>query len=190
MSQIMNPDPDLMRIFDFTPADLEANRLGKMSERQTKYLKGESDADRYAVNCAIWVGLIIAGIVVFAFIVSPQSLTGGQPDSGGNTRWIFIILMLAFLLIRYRSNQRANAIALDSKRVGSVEDKITFYVQDWPEKRRPTYHLSLDGKSFQIEKGCYDGLAKFIKLHDKYLMFRVYFAPEINRILSMEIIPQ
>jgi hypothetical protein len=185
-----NPDPDLMRIFDFTAADLEANRAGKMSERQTKYLKQESDANGFIVGCAIWIGLIIVGIVIFASIVFPQGLTGGKSDILGTVSWIPLVLILAFVFMRYRSNQRAHTTAIDSQRAGYVEDNITFYVRDWPERRYPIYHISLDGKRFQIERDCYEAFAKFVNLRGKYLMFRLYFAPENNRILSMEIIPQ
>jgi hypothetical protein len=41
-----NPDPDLMRIFDFTAADLEANRAGKISSNQIQRLLSVAKSQR------------------------------------------------------------------------------------------------------------------------------------------------
>ncbi len=35
---LTNPDPELMRIFNFTAADLEANRAGHITEQQSQHL--------------------------------------------------------------------------------------------------------------------------------------------------------
>jgi hypothetical protein len=61
-----NPDPDLMRIFDFTAADLEANRAGKMSEHQYQRLQDIAENERFAgQGLAIILALLLFGLICY-----------------------------------------------------------------------------------------------------------------------------
>lgn len=177
-----------MRIFDFTAADLEANRAKTISERQAKTLKQESVADRIAVRFAIFVGLIIAGIVGFGIIVFPQGVTGGKTSPEGSVSWIAIALILVFLFLRYRSNQRSTHSDLERGRAGMVEGIATW--QRVIKQKNYIYQITVDGKTFRVEKQTFRAFEAFMELKNKSSLFRIYFAPEISRILSMEIIPQ
>lgn len=182
MPQIVNPDPDLMRIFDFTAADLEANRAGRLSERQTKYIKRESDVSGVLVGCMIQMGIIGIGILAFAALANPI-----------HREMILLVFPIgAGILILYlnnRDNQHSSERTLEAQHVGKVEGSLSLYKEVVFNSRSPIGQMSVDGKKFQIDD-IYQEFQTFLRLKGRHIMFRVYFAPEINRILSMEITPQ
>lgn len=178
-----NPDPDLMRIFDFTAADLEANRTGKMSDRQIKFLREESDADHIAIGCAVRVGLLITGLIAFYYLLQPQQIALSMEAF---PQIVIMTVVLAWIYWRYRSNQRANQVDLERCHAGNVEGVATWHRR--LRSKRYIYQLTVDGKVFSIQKQAYDAFETFMHLKNKYMVFRIYFAPETVRILSLEIV--
>lgn len=178
-----NPDSDLMRIFDFTAEDLEANRAGKLSERQAKYLKSEGDADRYAVGCAVRVGFLVVTLIGVAVLLQPQKL---NLDVSSLLQIIGIVVVLAVLYRRFQTNQGAIQSDLERMRAGYVAGIATW--QHVVKQKAHIYKITVDGKAFRVERTTYNSFEKFMCLRSKYMVFRIYFAPEISKILSVEIV--
>ena len=178
----MTAIPELMRIFDFTADDLEANRAGRLSERQAKTIKNESNADRLAVGCAINVGLLVVGLVGFFYLLHPQQLA----SENSLPPIIAIGIALLVLYLRYRSGQRYAQLDIEQRHAGKVVGTATWHMVI--KQKIYIYQITVDGKVFRVEKRTYQAFETFMNLKNKFAIFRIYFAPETARILSIEII--
>jgi len=92
MSPTSNLDPDMMRIFNFTPTDLEANRVGKLSERQIERLSNRQKHGQWLAGS----GCIVAAIFVFLAFGSGLSTS---MKNGSTT----IMIILGVMALRYVS---------------------------------------------------------------------------------------
>lgn len=66
---------DLMKFWNFDDADLGANRLGQLTEKQKTYLTGEHKSQR---NVFFGVGGVVAAMIAIGFCCLPVLLIGGR----------------------------------------------------------------------------------------------------------------
>ena len=65
------PESKIMEFWKFDEADLGANRLGQLTEKQKKYLVGEHKSQR-----GVFIG--VGGVVAFLFLCLPVLLIGSR----------------------------------------------------------------------------------------------------------------
>ena len=104
---------NLMQAFDFTEHDLERNKLGVLSERQTKRFKRRHTRDRI-LALVLMVGVLIGAWFALDPYVTARSSAAGPSDRliGGIVLLIFAFILLLGIFGRAKMNiQRAEGIA-------------------------------------------------------------------------------
>ncbi|MBA3875179.1 MAG: hypothetical protein H0X30_39140 [Anaerolineae bacterium] len=177
----INPDHDLMRIFHFNAADIETNRAGRLSDSQVERLsKRNKSAQRLAsIGCA---GLLIVAVLVIALDISDSTQE--------NLLIAFGILLIGGLPIVYiylgvmdrQTDLRKDKIKSNVSELRVFESKgdggqITYVLWAWP------IHLN-------ISESVYLDIRGYLTLHPQNTQFRLYYAPESNELLSIEVVDQ
>jgi hypothetical protein len=167
-----------MRIFDFTEDDLEANRAGRISERQIIRLTKENEN---TVGCSIVVilGFAIFGAIAFFAKLSPQT---GRDSNPNTVLLIFgagaiMVLLIAFLAYTKTQSDINNRI------VTSIEGEIKLRMI--PMKTGFMYLIQIGGKEFVISDYAYSVLNSDYQSDLEYMPFRLYFASDSRKILSV-----
>lgn len=167
-------NPDLMRIFDFTVADLEANRAGHMSERQMMNLS-------YIVKRRR-LELILLGIVFPILFLAVYFERFLQTLSQGIEVWeIALVFWVIIWLI---------AGFVSSKRFASdIKSGIVYSVQGtmkrW-EGHGSSGTLEIANEWLEIDGRQNTFLKGYLRQIAKGTQFRIYYAPKTEKILSME----
>lgn len=192
------------KFWNFDNADLSANRLGQLSEKQKTYLTGEHKSQR---NVFFGVGGAASAIIVIAFCILPVLLIGGRvilpmvlsgdfsdiqeivpfADAGGIGIVAVISVLVTIVAIMGIYFARANKKAdLSVKR---VEGKVNYSwgtkrVRNPGNKARPyddvrVLHLSLGEKKFEVHKD----LQEIIKEGENWI---VYYTSYPFKFLSAE----
>jgi len=77
-------DLDLMRFFEFDNADLAANRMGKLSDKQAREIN-TSNQKAYRSGFGYIVFLVLLGAFISFLLLqdspSPRTIAGGNPGS-------------------------------------------------------------------------------------------------------------
>lgn len=192
------------KFWNFDNADLDANRLGQLSEKQKTYLTGEHKSQR---NVFFGVGGAASAIIVIAFCILPVLLIGGRvilpmvlsgdfsdiqelvpfATAGGIGIVAVISVLVTIVAIMGIYFARANKKAdLSVKR---VEGKVNYSwgtkrVRNPGNKARPyddvrVLHLSLGEKKFEVHKD----LQEIIKEGENWI---VYYTSYPFKFLSTE----
>lgn len=171
-----NPDSDLMRIFDFTAADLEANCAGKLSERQVKRLHRMITNEIRFLSIPIGALLVIAWFIVIKIMSVVPSYYDKLP--------IIIVAMgvlPTFLSIYYLGYKKIKFIwDIQNGNVNALQGTVKI----WTVKN-DSYLAVLDRRlnlGFNLE---YTSRAYLQKL-PKEMAFRVYFVPNSKMVVAME----
>lgn len=193
-------DLELSEYWNFDDADLEANRLGQLTEKQKKFLLGEHKSQR-----GVFLGVGGAAAVLFCCLPAlmiglrvalPMLLNGGTSDlqemlplaAMGGFAIIFIgmaVFIVGTVVAIYlmRANKKAD---ISVKR---VEGKVTY---TWGTKRVRTpgssvrgyedvrvLHLNLSDKKFEVK----EQLQELIKENEEWT---IYYTSEPFKFLSAE----
>ncbi len=176
MSQTVNPDPDLMRIFDFTPVDLESNRVGKLTERQIKKLSAKVKKERLS-NV---IGVLVICIVMLIIIISNYS---SQIELHKMEGWG--LLALFFLVMVLLGNYVSGSSLTSDVRSGTVRS-AQGTVKRWNDHGRGT--LKIGGEWLDLDHEENNSLKIYLQKIPKGTKFRVNYVHKSNRVMSMEII--
>lgn len=176
----INPDPDLMRIFNFTADDLEANRAGKLSERQIERLAERRNRDRRIAGIGCLVVIIIA-LWMIQMVLSPSA-----PENSGSTILIFLIiggLIVGYIYLGAMDRQTD----LNRRKVESDVNEINVWESrgKWGER---DYDISIYPLSYRISKSFYMDVQAYLRQKGTKNRFRVYYAPESKELLSIEVV--
>lgn len=171
-----NPDSDLMRIFDFTAADLEANRAGKLTERQAKRL-------RHLINNEIrFLSIPVGALLVIAWFIVIKIISVVPPNYDKLPIIIVAMGVLpTFLSIYYLGYKKIRFIR--DIQNGDI-DALQGTIKIWTVKN-DSYLAVLDRRlnlDFNLE---YTSRARLQKL-PKETIFRVYFVPNSKMVVAME----
>ncbi|MBA3875180.1 MAG: hypothetical protein H0X30_39145 [Anaerolineae bacterium] len=168
-----NPNPDLMRIFDFTAADLEANRAGRMSEREMQRLQNISAKQR-SIELLAAVSLPV-GMCVFLLFVHP---------SYGICLFLLFPLPIALamlFLIFIKHKKLMSDIA--TQKVEYLEGEVKYW------SGRAFYgYMKINGREFEIDPATNLELSDFMEHQAKQLSLRLYFSPTSKKVVSAEIL--
>lgn len=186
---IMTATHELMRIFDFTAADLEANREGKISDQQTQMLVSQTRRDRWHIIIASFIVPIVLIVILIVGVpqIEPENQSLGRIVSIGAALFILVFMALGV-------GDRESDI--QGRKIDSVEGVMQIGIDYWLEGRGGypkigkyyTLHIALHGN--RIRKSIYLQLEQYQREHESNQQFRAYYALHSRKILSVEIIPQ
>lgn len=168
---------DLMRVFDCTEDDLEANRAGHLTERQAKRLTATMNKGLLLTAIPMFGLLIICWFIAFNLItVAPSrynkililALFGLLPT-------LFWICYFAYEKYRLQSDVK----------IGKTET-IEGNVRSW-ETRSFTY-VKVAEKYLNLGAFVNSDLEIYLRDKPKQIQFRVYFVPKSKRVVAMELI--
>lgn len=169
-----NPNPDLMRIFDFTADDLEANRAGKMSERQIKRLSGKRATGQWLT------GLGCATALVFVLPIIVSGLSHSMKDSTASLSVILFVVAIPVIYV-YLGVMDRNA---DIRR-----NHVTMYLgslllSEFSGKFRSTYWIFTSSFNMQISNSSYD----YLSCLRRNTRFRLYYLQNSAEVISIEVV--
>jgi hypothetical protein len=149
----MTPTSDLMRIFDFTVDDLEANRAGRMSEQQLERLESKRAH-------AQWIGGI--GCLASVIFVIPFFASGLSYSMKNGATSFFIILFIVALPVIYLY------LGVMDREADIRSNRVTLYsgylrLSEQHGKYGPTYWISLI--DIPISASIYNQLRDYLGAH-------------------------
>ena len=173
-----NPDPDLMRIFDFTAADLEANRAGRMSERQIERLSNRKKQGQWLAG-----GGCIA-VLVFALLILGNRLSSSMKD--GTTTILTLLAVMALPVVYF-------TLGVMDRSADLTRDKPKVYSgQVWTSEQHgkfgSTYWIWTAELNIQISSTAYMLFDNYLYIRGKDTFFQLYYAPNSNEVLSLEVV--
>lgn len=190
----MSPsDPELMRIFDFTADDLEANRDGRISERQRDQLITNIYKDKLIIK-RLLIGLF--AFLAFFFVAIPFNTFTSRLSQ---TLLLGLIFTIAFLLISgfiYLGVLDKNTDLLKGK-VAVEFGRAYLYLDAFGRHYPLEYKKSVLGfYSYFIRVGSVgfplsyrvgvEFEAHYLKLEND-ISYRFYYLPDSTKLLSVEV---
>jgi len=176
---LTNPDPELMRIFDFTAADLEANRAGQITKHQIdnqyKLLKGHNTI--FLVGAiAIPVGFLLMLTLTGAF--NSSSLITNRTDY-----WMVAVLsttaLLIFIMVKNNKNMASDVhIGVACCESGVIRRRTG----------RGEGYLKIAKRNLTLYDSQDFGLKEYLEKIPQETLFHVYYIPKSKRVIAMEII--
>jgi hypothetical protein len=174
------PDTELMRIFDFTAYDLDANRRGSLSERQIEGLK-----ELLAIEVRVYaiIGIIVLIMVWFFFREMMQPIEKyGAVQGIANATVILVVGSVGVYLIILPLAVIQKRKAISARRVRHVDGKVEYKTVT---TKTTHYFIRVSHKTFDIDFDTFLELQKHI-LPDT--VYRFYFAPWRRNVLAAEMI--
>lgn len=171
MAKVKRYDDVLKTAFYFDQHDLEANRVGKLTDWQLNRLK--ADLRRATAALAI---LLFGALVVFGGGASIYT-SGGQPSGLLTAAFVMLVVVGILALYYWFRNQRASA-DLREQKVSVVEGRVELRAVSSGESST-AYSVRIGEVQFPLKKQ--EFLA--FKNGDPY---RVYYAPNSKKLLSAE----
>jgi len=172
----------LKQLYDFTEADLEANRQGDLTPRQRLVLRGKQKGNQIgaAVLFLLFLGMTLLGIYQLAmYFMNP---IGSLP-----TLWALLAVFGAILtlVIPLASRRESNTLESDLK-TGRVEQMAGM---GWREKRvvrtrnggKQTYYYVRVGQ-FNMGMVTEDVYEAYLSEH----YYRLYYLPRSRRVVAVE----
>ena len=184
----MNPaDPRMMQGFGFDEADLAANRAGRISERQLHQLARE----RADLNKKMWGclgGLLVpSGILILIALMTNGRVPNPSPVIGGSVGLGSFVLVVAIMVAGVAAfiiftGRRASRDWKEG-RAEAIEGIVKL---DVVNTKTDHYIAKINGKTFNISKLDYDALNEQRKTDGAEAVYRVYYAPGNQKLLSIE----
>ena len=181
------PNPDLMRIFDFTAADLETNRAGRLSERQTEMLIAQAHQKRWHILIASFiVPIVLIGILIIGIPqIDPAHQTLGRVTSIGVALFLLVFMVLG--VVDKESD-------IKQGKVDHVDGAIYIGIDHWLEGRGgypkigKYYKLDIALHGNRISKEIYVQLTQYLLENGTAHQFRAYYPHHSLNILSVEVV--
>jgi hypothetical protein len=157
-----------MRIFDFTAADLEANRAGKITASQSQYLLKEVALSKPLLSLSIYFILVIiifqnAGSMLF-FIIPVE----------------FILCMVVIVVALHNKQTVASDIQ------SGIADRISGTINR--KSRRNGGDIIVADTTLKISMNENKELKKYWDVLPPQTQFRVYYLPRSKKLISIEAI--
>ena len=176
-----NPNLDLMRIFDFTAADLEANRAGHITEHQVQHLSETVKKKRSF--------LIFAAIALPAWpflIVGMSSICNISPPITFPPVPLLLMLLSIPVLILFVIYDHDQKLASDVKAGTAYYEQGT--IKRWSTKDGVT--IKIANLRLDIEQSQDGDLKTHLKKVPKGTQFRVYYVPVSKKTVSIEVVEE
>ncbi len=161
------PDPDLMRIFDFTTADLEANRAGHIAEHQSQHLLKEVSL------FGVWFILVyfIAVVVMFR--------------NFGTALFLIIPFQLILCIVVIATAMYNKQIVVSDVGLGIVSN-VSGTIKR--QSRRNGGDIIISDRTLKVSLHENKNLKEYLKKIPIATQFRVYYVPKSKKVVAMEII--
>jgi heme/copper-type cytochrome/quinol oxidase subunit 4 len=167
----MPDDSILMHVFDFTVEDLQANKTGRVSERQIAQI-------RRAHGRVRWVVLsVLGGIALLISVV-----TGLQ-----TTPAVFLVVLLALsmvcvgALLFLRRGQQNEQRLLRERWVRSARGELQLHRRN----SRSADHITIGKKHFTLTPKQHAQLTEYVTAHPERRYY-LYYVPDVVRVFSIE----
>lgn len=178
-----NPDPDLMRIFDFTPADLEANRASRISDRQAQRFQTLFAQQAAYAN----KNRIVAFILCVAFAAFIGVAFGSNAASLMGNLILFLLIALGVIgFWGYLIQQQARHAAADLR--SGVVAVVVGTLMRLSDRQGGSVYVYPSKIGLRISHSEDDQLKAYLKQVPQNTVFHVYYTSNTKRILSMEIV--
>ena len=154
----MTKDSKLQEYFNFTQSDLQANRQGRVTEKQRAHVKGKVQRfnSRIAVFLAFFLFISIGAFFVVRMVSSGTEVSGGLPISAFLGPGITVVILIVFMMSR---TNRKNDFS-----VKKAEGTVNFV---WVERRimnqdktgyktEKNLQMQVGGVSFNVSKNLMD----------------------------------
>jgi hypothetical protein len=162
------PEHLLMEVLNFDEADLEANRIGRLSRDQL-----EDFSRRWRTMLIAIVFLTIFSPLMFVLTIIVYVNDSNSRDFNG---FLFVAIASAFGCLLIASRYKKTNADLNSGKVLFVEGRISFNVGSG---RGQSFSVQIQNQIFRVNKEIF--LA--FKNGDPYV---IYYAPNSGTILSVE----
>jgi hypothetical protein len=173
---LTNPDPDLMRIFDFTPADLEANRAGKLSERQIEKLSSRKKQGQWLAG----MGCVAAAVFVLPILLS--GISSSMNDGATSILTLLVVMSLPVVYVTLGVMDRNADLSRNRPQVYLGQ----LHIREQYGKFGPSYWIS--EVNIQISSTAYALFDNYAYIRGKDITFRLYYAPNSSEVLSLEVV--
>lgn len=173
---------ELAAIFNFSPDDLQANRVGRISDAQVESLKHTSDDQQFALGCL--AVLPLCGCGFFVVVNSIQHLDAFNRLLFGGV----FVLLTAFAVIAIFLSRRSLGRDINDRVARSITGMMRVYNKQ--SGRSMWYYAEVGSKSFVISVEDYNALRKYFHGNTQYpgylKGYTAYYAPRSNKLLSLE----
>ncbi len=167
-----HPEPTaLAHALGFTAQDLEANRLGALTERQAERIRREA-----AVRVAQAAAVCLPTFVILTLLFNTAAIDG--------VLWALILAGVPFVthaVILWPAIQDANALRVRavSGRVIPERWQPTFWARGgWLFRLRPGYYYRIESERFRVSREAFLALAPGA--------YTLYVTPNARRLVSAE----
>lgn len=172
------PDSELMQIFDFTEADLEANRAGQLSERQIKKLSELKQQGQWLARG----GCII--VIVFVLLTFGSGLLTSMKDGFTSIIVIVGVVVLPIIFMSLGAMDRDADLRRNKPKI--YVGKLRLSLQHG--KFGPIYRIFTSEVDIKIPALAYNLFDHYLYIKGKETVFRLYYAPNSNELLSIEVV--
>jgi len=170
----------LMHAFDFTAADLAANRDGRIAEGQIKRLK--RNQQRSLAITAAALSLII-GIIAVIFALDRA---GDGPIVFDDLLAIIVpmglVMAIALYVLQRQQLDVVNKVIYVDVR--TLKGDITLN----PRNRRAADHLTIGKTHFTLTPAQFKLMFAYHEQRDKPPRYHIYYVPKVSRILAIEVV--
>ncbi|MBI1276922.1 MAG: hypothetical protein GC179_02210 [Anaerolineaceae bacterium] len=176
MSLLTNPDPDLMQIFDFNAADLEANRAGRLSDGQVEKLSSRKKQGQWLAG----IGCAAAAVFILPILVS--GLSSSMKDGTTSILTLLVVMSLPVVYVTLGVMDRSADLTRNRPKVYLGK----LHIREQYGKFGPSYWISeID---IQISSTAYALFDNYLYLRGNDTTFRLYYAPNSSEVLSLEVV--
>lgn len=191
-------DLQLQKYFEFTEADLIANRAGKLSKKQQeKIAADEASFSRSTVKFSIFVilvGITITSAVIFLGMPGEISFDGLKYRFAKDAEGVLtaILIPAIFVVLFAGGAVFLNRVKVDHS-IQKAEGKVKFVKV---EKRKayttadgPTSYRDVDEYELRIGRKAFENVdEEFLNILEEGDTYAVYYTKDAEQILSCELI--
>ncbi|HVN16361.1 MAG TPA: hypothetical protein VMT73_11520 [Anaerolineales bacterium] len=180
-------DQKLMDYFKFDEADLQANRFGKLSEKQTKNFTKTQTNDRKFYFRFGWVLTVMAlGTVVLFLLITGFNFSLSAAHLVQAVLFGVFFLLFLWGAITAFSTGFKNTVDVSNDKVKEVEGPINIVKTESSGAHNRTivmHELHIKGKEFYVDEDA----ANIVMQGDTYIIYHYEDGP-IDKILSLELV--
>ncbi len=173
MAKVKKYEDVLMTAFYFDAQDLEANQAGKLTDWQRNRLKADIRRSTSALAIIGFGGVFVFAAGASVFVSSPHT-----PAESLLPLVLIVLMIAAFAAAYYYLRSQHASADLSQQQVGTVEGRVELKAASSGE-RSSAYSARVGSIQFPLKQ--HEFLA--FKNGDPY---RIYYAPQSHRILSLE----
>jgi hypothetical protein len=171
----------LSRIWNFTPEDLEANREGYISDRQSVAVREEQTAQNRDLSFGLLFIVLpaLAGCGICFFLIDIPGIIGAVDYLWQIIVGVAVVVGLAVLWSALQGRRATKAA--QQGWCDAVDGPLQIVADE--SRARPRFYLTIGSNRFRIPWRLYDAMQSYPAINT---MHRLYFVPGLRYVLSIE----